>query len=221
MAAKILEIILHLDKYLQVIVNEHSTLTYVLLFSIIFFETGVVILPFLPGDTLLFVAGTLAATGLFNIEILFLIIFAAAVAGDALNYHVGRFAGPKIFKKEKSLLFNKDHLASAQRFYEKYGKKTIIIARFIPIIRTFAPFVAGIGTMPYRIFLVYNVIGALLWCGLFIFGGFLFGNVPWVQAHFGPLIIAIIFISLLPVSKEVIAHLIARKIARKRLNRLN
>lgn len=215
MAAKIFEIILHLDKYLQAIVADYSALTYLLLFLIIFLETGVVIFPFLPGDSLLFVAGALAATGTFNIEILFLVILIAAITGDAINYHIGKFAGPKIFKKEKSLFFNKEHLARAQKFYEKYGKKTIIIARFIPIIRTFAPFIAGIGTMPYRTFLIYNVIGALLWCILFIFGGFLFGNVPWVQEHFGPLILAIIFISLLPAAKEIIAHLIAQK---RRLN---
>ena len=211
MAAKIIEIILHLDKYLQAIVADYSALTYLLLFLIIFLETGVVIFPFLPGDSLLFVAGALAATGTFNIEILFLVIFIAAVTGDAANYHIGKFAGPKIFKKEKSLLFNKEHLARAQKFYEKYGKKTIIIARFIPIIRTFAPFVAGIGTMPYRTFLIYNVIGAFLWCVVFIFGGFLFGNVPWIQAHFGPLILAIIFISLLPVAKEFVSYLIEKK----------
>ncbi|MFA4891660.1 MAG: DedA family protein, partial [Candidatus Gracilibacteria bacterium] len=205
------EIILHLDKYLQAIVADYSALTYLLLFLIIFLETGVVIFPFLPGDSLLFVAGALAATGTFNIEILFLVILIAAITGDALNYHIGKFAGPKIFNKEKSLLFNKEHLAHAQKFYEKYGKKTIIIARFIPIIRTFAPFVAGIGAMPYRTFLIYNVIGALLWCVLFILGGFSFGNIPWVQAHFGSLILAIIFVSLLPVAKELISHLIEKK----------
>ena len=159
--------------------------------------------PFLPGDTLLFAAGTLAATGVFRIEILFSIIFIAAVVGDALNYHIGKYVGPKIFKKESSLLFNKEHLARAQKFYEQHGKKTIILARFIPIIRTFAPFVAGIGTMPYKIFLMYNIIGAALWCGLFIFGGALFGNIPWVKEHFGIIILAIIFISLLPLAKEI------------------
>lgn len=197
--------ILHLDKYLQTIVNEYSALTYLLLFLIIFFETGIVVTPFLPGDSLLFVAGTLSATGSFNVEILFLIIFIAAVAGDAVNYHIGIYAGPKIFKKESSWLFNKEHLVRAQKFYEKHGKKTIILARFIPIIRTFAPFVAGIGAMPYRIFLIYNVVGAALWCGLFIFGGFLFGNIPWVKEHFGILILAIIFISFIPLVKELVS----------------
>ncbi|MEK7172069.1 MAG: VTT domain-containing protein, partial [Patescibacteria group bacterium] len=197
------DIILHLDKYLQTIASEYSALTYILLFLIIFLETGIVVTPFLPGDTLLFAAGTLAATGVFRIEILFSIIFIAAVVGDALNYHIGKYVGPKIFKKESSLLFNKEHLARAQKFYEQHGKKTIILARFIPIIRTFAPFVAGIGTMPYKIFLMYNIIGAALWCGLFIFGGALFGNIPWVKEHFGIIILAIIFISLLPLAKEI------------------
>lgn len=206
MLFKLAEVILHLDKYLQAIVNQYSSLTYILLFLVIFFETGIVITPFLPGDSLLFVAGALASAGSFKIEILFLIIFIAAVAGDTLNYHIGKFLGPKIFKKESSLLFNKEHLMRAQRFYEKHGKKTIILARFIPIIRTFAPFVAGIGTMSYGIFLVYNVIGAALWCSLFILGGFLFGNIPWIKDNFGLFILAIIFVSLLPLIKEIIAH---------------
>ena len=200
MVFQIIEVILHIDKYLQAIVNEYSIATYVLLFLIIFFETGIVVTPFLPGDSLLFAAGALAATGSFNIEILFIIILTAAVLGDALNYQIGKYIGPKIFKKESSLLFHKEHLVRAQAFYEKHGKKTIILARFIPIIRTFAPFVAGIGTMSYRVFLAYNFIGAVLWCSFFIFGGFLFGNIPWVKEHFGLLIITIIFISLLPLT---------------------
>ena len=211
MVFQIIEVILHIDKYLQAIVNEYSIATYVLLFLIIFFETGIVVSPFLPGDSLLFAAGALAATGSFNIEILFIIILTAAVLGDALNYQIGKYIGPKIFKKESSLLFHKEHLVRAQAFYEKHGKKTIILARFIPIIRTFAPFVAGIGTMSYRVFLAYNFIGAVLWCSLFIFGGFLFGNIPWVKEHFGLLIITIIFISLLPLLKAVIIHLFMKR----------
>jgi len=208
---KILEVVLHLDKYLQLIVNQYAGLTYVLLFLIIFFETGLVVTPFLPGDSLLFTAGALAAAGSFNIWLLFIIIFIAAVAGDALNYHIGKYIGPKIFKKEASFLFHKEHLDRAQRFYEKHGKKTIILARFIPMVRTFAPFVAGIGKMPYGIFVTYNIVGALLWCSLFIFGGFLFGNIPWVKEHFGLLILAIIFISAVPVIKEIIFHFYKQK----------
>mgnify|MGYP001562791412 CR=1 FL=1 len=201
----LIEFILHIDKYLQAMVNEYSTLAYLLLFLIIFFETGIVVAPFLPGDSLLFAAGALAAVGSFRIELLFLVIFIAAVLGDTLNYHLGKFIGPKIFSRESSLFFNKKYLLRAQGFYEKYGKITIILARFIPIIRTFAPFVAGIGTMSYGVFLIYNVIGAALWSFLFIFSGFWFGNIPWVKEHFGLLVIAIVIISLMPLLKEIIS----------------
>ncbi|HLC88502.1 MAG TPA: DedA family protein [Candidatus Nanoarchaeia archaeon] len=205
------EVILHLDKYLQTLVNEYSTITYAILFLIIFLETGLVIAPFLPGDSLLFVAGALAAVGSFRIEVLLMVIFIAAVLGDTLNYHVGKIIGPKIFKKESSLFFRKDYLLRAQEFYVKYGKKTIVLARFIPIIRTFAPFVAGIGTMPYRIFLTYNVLGAVLWSSFFLFGGFLFGNIVWVKEHFGLMVIIIILISLVPLVKEMVAHFWRKK----------
>jgi len=206
MILKFLDIILHLDKYLQLIVNQYSFLTYGILFLVIFLETGVIVAPFLPGDSLLFTAGALASSGAFNIVILFLVIFVAAVLGDTLNYHLGEKIGPKVFKKESSVFFHKDHLLKAEAFYEKHGKKTIILARFIPIIRTFAPFVAGIGKMAYPVFLAYNVIGALLWCTLFIIGGYLFGNIPWIKNNFGLFIITIIIISFIPVLKEVITH---------------
>lgn len=211
MVFQIIDIILHLDKYLQAIVNAYSTITYLLLFAIIFLETGVVVTPFLPGDSLLFASGALAATGSFDIWTLFLIILLAAIFGDTLNYHIGKYIGPKIFTKESSFFFNKEHLARAQNFYEKYGKKTIILARFVPIIRTFAPFVAGIGAMSYGVFLVYNVVGAVLWCSLFIFSGFWFGNIPWVEEHFGLLVILIIIISLLPFIKELAAYFLTKK----------
>jgi len=204
MILKFFEVILHLDKYLQTLVNEYSTITYAILFLIVFMETGLVIAPFLPGDSLLFVAGALAAVGSFRIEVLLIVIFIAAVLGDTLNYHAGKFIGPKIFKRESSLLFRKEYLIRAQEFYVKHGKKTIVLARFIPIIRTFAPFVAGIGTMPYRIFLIFNVLGAALWCGLFLFGGYLFGNIPWVKEHFGLMVIVIILVSLIPLVKEIV-----------------
>ncbi len=210
MIFKFIEVILHIDKYIQIIVSAYSAIAYAIIFLIIFCETGLVVTPFLPGDSLLFAAGALAATGSFNLGLLFIIILIAAVLGDAVNYHIGKYIGPKIFKKESSWLFHKEHLARAQNFYAKYGKKTIILARFVPIVRTFAPFVAGIGSMSYRIFLFYNVIGAILWCGLFIFGGFLFGNIPWVKEHFGVMVIAIIFISLIPLIKEVIFHFLKK-----------
>mgnify|MGYP001594730782 CR=1 FL=1 len=207
MLSPIVDAILHVDAYLQFIVNEYSTMTYLLLFLVIFLETGIVITPFLPGDSLLFAAGALAAVGYLKIGILFIIVFIAAVIGDTLNYHIGKYIGPKIFKRESSLFFNKKYLVRAQAFYEKHGKKTIILARFIPIIRTFAPFVAGIGLMKYKIFLFYNVIGAFLWCSLFVFGGFLLGNIPWVKEHFEFLVIAIIIVSLIPLIKEIIQSL--------------
>ena len=211
MLLEFVNVILHIDTYLQTIVNEYATLTYAILFLIVFLETGLVVTPFLPGDSLLFAAGAIAATRALNVEFLFLIIFIAAVLGDTVNYHLGKYIGPKVFKKENSLLFHKEHLVRAQTFYQKYGKKTIILARFVPIIRTFAPFVAGIGTMSYGVFLWYNIIGAALWCGLFIFGGFMFGNVPWVKEHFGILIITIIVLSIVPLLKEAYTHFMAKK----------
>ena len=211
MAYPFVDIILHLDTYLQSAISEYSTFTYVLLFLIIFLETGIIITPFLPGDSLLFAAGALAAIGSFNIVILFVVLLLAAVLGDTANYHIGKCIGPKIFRKESSFFFHKEYIVRAQTFYEQHGKKTIILARFIPIIRTFAPFVAGIGTMPYQNFLIYNFMGAVLWCSLFILGGFFFGNIPMVQEHFGVLIVGIIFLSLLPLIKEIIVHLRKKK----------
>jgi membrane-associated protein len=211
MPYKIIEIFLHLDKYLQAIVDQYSALTYGLLFLIIFLETGIVVTPFLPGDSLLFTAGALAAIDSFNVGILFLIVLFAAILGDTVNYHIGKYIGPKIFTKESSFFFHKEHLIRAQKFYEKYGKKAIIIARFAPVIRTFAPFVAGIGKMPYKTFIAYNIIGGTVWCGLFIFGGFLFGNIPWVKENFGVIVVAIIFISFIPIFKEIVFHYLQKK----------
>ncbi|MDD4192281.1 MAG: VTT domain-containing protein [Mangrovibacterium sp.] len=205
-----IEMLLHVDRYLQEIVNAYATLTYVILFFIIFLETGVVVTPFLPGDSLLFAAGALAATGSFHLWILFLVVFVAAVLGDTVNYHAGKFIGPKVFNRESSLLFRKEYLIRAQDFYEKHGKATIIIARFIPIIRTFAPFVAGIGKMRYMVFLSYNVIGGCVWCMVFIFGGFLFGNIPWIKGHFSLIALIIIFVSILPILKEAVTFLLAK-----------
>ncbi|MDO8669530.1 MAG: DedA family protein [Candidatus Buchananbacteria bacterium] len=205
------ELVLHIDKYLQILVNEYSVAVYVILFLIIFFETGIVISPFLPGDSLLFAAGALAATGSLEIGLLFFVVFLASVLGDTVNYHIGKFIGPRIFTKESSWFFNRNYLVRAQHFYEKNGKKTIILARFIPIIRTFAPFVAGIGTMSYLVFLGYNIIGAVLWSSLFIFGGFWFGNIPIVKDNFGLFVIGVIIISLIPLVKEILALIKEKK----------
>ncbi|NCN07858.1 hypothetical protein GW933_04220 [Candidatus Falkowbacteria bacterium] len=208
---QLLEMLMHIDKYLLVLVSEYSVITYVILFFIIFLETGVVLAPFLPGDSLLFAAGALAATGLFDIWFLWLVIFVASVLGDTVNYHIGQAIGVKIFTKETSWFFRRDYLVKAQEFYEKNGKKTIILARFIPIIRTFAPFVAGIGTMSYLTFLTYNVIGAFLWSAIFIFGGYFFGNINWIKENFGLFIIIIILISIIPIIKGVISTVLASR----------
>ncbi len=211
---KIIELFLHLDKYLQLAVQNYSSFVYVLLFFVVFMETGFIVTPFLPGDSLLFAVGALAALDSLDIKLVFFIILIAAITGDTVNYHIGKYVGPKIFNKENSILFHKEHLIKSQQFYEKHGKKTIILARFIPIIRTFAPFVAGIGTMSYPMFLTYNIIGALLWCSLFIFGGYFFGNIQFVQNNFSLIVIAIIVISLIPVAKEIYIHYIRKNSAK-------
>jgi membrane-associated protein len=163
-------------------------------------------MPFLPGDSLLFAAGTFAALKALNIWWLFLLLSAAAVLGDTVNYWVGHFIGPKVFTKEKSRFFKKEYLERTHRFYEKYGAETIIIARFVPIIRSFAPFVAGIGSMTYWKFISYNVIGGVGWVAVFVFGGYFFGNIPFVKNNFGMVIIAIIIISTIPAAVEFFRH---------------
>lgn len=205
------DIILHLDVHLQAIINTYHLWTYAILFIVVFCETGLIFTPFLPGDSLLFTAGAFAAIDSLSLSLIFIIIFLAAVLGDLVNYTVGKHIGPKIFKKEKSLLFNKDYLMHTEQFYEKHGPKTIIAARFIPVIRTFAPFVAGIGKMNILAFAFYNIIGAVLWCALFILGGYFFGNISFVKEHFNWVIIAIIVISFLPVIKGILAHLWKKK----------
>nr|WP_027003490.1 DedA family protein [Hugenholtzia roseola] len=196
---KFIDIVLHLDKYLTEITSQYGTWTYLILFGIIFLETGVVVLPFLPGDSLLFAVGSLAAnpaSGL-NVWLLAALLFVAAVLGDTLNYHIGKYLGDRVFSLNIRFI-KKEYLLKTQAFYEKHGGKTIIIARFIPIIRTFAPFVAGVGTMSYRQFLLYNVVGAFVWIGSLLFAGYLFGTHPFVQKNFSSVIVAIIIISILP-----------------------
>lgn len=194
----IFDFLLHLDEYLAIIIERFGTASYVILFLVIFAETGLVIFPFLPGDSLLFAAGAISSTSTLNPVLLFITLAGAAIIGDSVNYWVGNFIGPKAFKVDKAKFFKKEYLARTHVFYEKHGGKTIVIARFIPIIRTFAPFVAGVGKMNYYNFLFYNVIGAIVWVGLFTFGGFYFGNLQVVQDNFLLVIIGIIFVSLLP-----------------------
>jgi membrane-associated protein len=202
----LIELVLHLDKHLNVIIQNYGVWTYMLLFVVIFIETGLVVTPFLPGDSLLFAAGTFAALGSLNIGLLFVLLAAAAIGGDTVNYWIGHFIGPKVFSKEDVRFLNKEYLDRTHRFYEKHGGKAIILARFIPIIRTFAPFVAGIGKMTYWRFISYNVIGGLAWPAIFLFGGYFFGNIPFVKRNFTLVILAIIFISVLPMIIEFLNH---------------
>jgi membrane-associated protein len=200
----LIDFILHIEVHLDYLIQTYHTWTYLLLFLIIFCETGVVVLPFLPGDSLLFAIGAFAARGSFDFWAITICLLVAAILGDSVNYMLGRYVGPKIFYKNDSKFFNKSHLIKAQSFYDKYGAKTIIIARFIPIVRTFAPFVAGIGEMTYKKFMTYNVVGAALWILLFIPLGYFFGNLPFVQSNFKLVMIAIILVSVLPAVVEFI-----------------
>lgn len=202
----LVDLFLHLDVHLSELIAQYGTVTYVLLFLVIFGETGLVVTPFLPGDSLLFAAGTFAAKGAFNPHFLFIILVIAAVLGDTVNYWIGHLAGPKIFHKEKVRFFKKEYLERTHKFYEKYGGKTIIIARFVPIVRTFAPFVAGIGSMTYSKFIAYNVIGGTVWVALFVYGGYFFGNISFVKNHFSITIMVIILISLVPGIVEYVKH---------------
>lgn len=194
---------LHIDRHIEELINMYGAATHALLFLIVFFETGVVVTPFLPGDSLLFAAGAFAARGALQIEFLLPLLIIAAVAGDALNYWIGAKVGPRVFT-ERSRLFKREYLMQTQQFYERYGKKTIILARFVPIVRTFAPFVAGIGKMPYHIFALYNVLGGVLWVTLFLFAGYFFGNIPFVEKNFSLVIIVIIVISIVPIIIEIL-----------------
>lgn len=201
----IVEFFFHIDRHLNVVIQNCGVWSYAVLFAIVFAETGLVVTPFLPGDSLLFAAGTFAAAGSFNIGWLSLALFAAAVIGDSVNYAIGKKIGDGIFRAD-SKFFKKAYLDKTHKFYEKYGGKTIVIARFVPIVRTFAPFVAGVGKMSYGYFFSYNVMGALLWVGLFAGGGFFFGNMPIVKKNFSLVIFIIIFVSVLPPVIEFWKH---------------
>lgn len=208
---EIIDFFLHLDKYLQVIVRDYGTLTYIILFLIIFVETGVVIMPFLPGDSLLFAVGALSAqNNTLNIVAIWILLLIAAILGDTLNYWIGKWIGPKVFEKDYRFI-KKEYLLKTQSFYEKHGGKTIILARFIPIVRTFAPFIAGIGTMNYAKFLSFNVIGGFIWITSFLFLGYFFGNLPFVKNNFSLVIFGIVGLSILPPMYEFLKHKFNKK----------
>lgn len=198
---------LHIDKHLTEVAAQYNTWTYVILFMIVFCETGLVITPFLPGDSLLFAAGAIAAapdqTSL-NVHVMAILLLVAAILGDALNYVIGQRMGQAVFERKNSRIFKPQYLERTHKFFEKYGNKTIVIARFVPIVRTFAPFLAGVGTMSYRKFAIYNVTGALLWVGLFTYSGFFFGQTPYVQKNFKLVILAIIILSVMPAVIEIV-----------------
>lgn len=197
------DVFLHLDRHLGEVVGQYGTWAYVILLVIVFCETGLVVTPFLPGDSLLFAAGALAAGGSLDVHLLFLLLSVAAIVGDTVNYWIGAWIGPRAFSGEIRFL-KKQYLDRTHRFYERHGGKTIILARFIPIIRTFAPFVAGIGAMNYTRFIVYNVVGGIAWVAAFTYGGYFFGNLTFVKEHFSVIIVAIIVISVLPLAVELL-----------------
>lgn len=193
----LIETLLHIDTYLETLLFQVGNWIYAVLFFIVFSETGLVVTPFLPGDSLLFAVGALSSRGFLCPWNSFILLSLAATLGNTLNYHIGRFVGPKVFSKEKSIFFNKKYLHITHAFYEKHGAKTIIIARFLPIIRTFAPFVAGIGKMRYPKFQIYNILSSIIWNSSFIWTGYFFGNIPFVKQNFSIFIIGIIVVSVI------------------------
>ena len=197
------DVILHLDLHLRELAQTYGAWVYAFLFLIVFLETGVVVTPFLPGDSLLFVAGTIAAAGELNVHVLVILLAVAAIAGDSLNYAIGRYIGPRVFRFEDSRFFKRAYVDRTHAFFERHGGKAIIIARFVPIIRTYAPFVAGIGAMNYRRFLMFNVTGAVLWVVLLTYAGFFFGNLPLVRNNLTAVILGIIVLSVMPAIIEL------------------
>lgn len=203
-----IDLLLHLDKHLNELIQNYGVWTYLILFLIVFCETGLVVTPLLPGDSLLFAAGALAALegSPLNVGLLFVLLSVAAIVGDTVNYWIGHRVGPKVFHRKNVRFLKKEYLDRTHEFYEKYGGKTIIIARFVPIVRTFAPFVAGVGSMSYGRFIIYNVVGGILWVAVCLFAGYLFGNIPAVKQNFSLVILGIVFVSILPGLVEFVRH---------------
>ena len=217
------DFVLHLDTHLAEIIQTYGILTYFILFLIVFAETGLVIVPFLPGDSLLFAAGALSALGSLNLPVVLLSLMAAAILGDSINYWIGSLFGQKIVDNPRITFINQEHIDKTEAFYRNYGGKTIILARFVPIIRTFAPFVARVGKMHYQTFVFYNVVGGIIWVGLFTLVGYFFGNLPTVKENFSLVILAIIVISAVPIIFEYIKQAdtpsTPRKVLRKAVNK--
>ena len=205
LVAQLWDIVVHLDRHLQWLVANYGVWIYAILFAIVFAETGLVVTPFLPGDSLLFVCGALAAVGGLDMTLLVVVLISAAVIGDSVNYSFGRWVGPRVFREDRKWL-NRKHLDRTHEFYERHGGKTIVIARFVPIIRTYAPFVAGIGAMGYTRFLAYNVGGAVLWVVSLGYAGYFFGNIPWVKQNLSLVILGIIVLSMVPLVVEYLRH---------------
>lgn len=201
-----IDLLLHLDVHLTTLMQLYGVWIYVIVFVVIFCETGLVIAPFLPGDSLLFILGTLAAIGSLDPQLILAIATIAAILGDSTNYQIGKLVGPKIFHSSNAKILNKKYLVMTQEFYERHGPKTIVIARFMPIIRTFAPFIAGIGRMRYREFFLWNIVGAIVWVFFFIGAGYFFGNIPFVKEHLSFFILGIIGISVLPAVFEYLRN---------------
>ncbi len=211
----IIDNFLHLDKNLAIVISQYGILTYIFIFLILFAETGFVVTPFLPGDSLLFAAGALSVTTTLNVWWLFIILSLAAILGDTVNYWIGHYVGPKVFETKNRFLkkvLKKEYLVKTQKFYDKYGGKAIILARFVPIIRTFAPFVAGVASMSYKHFITYNIIGGILWVSLFTFSGYFFGNIPFIKQNFHYVVIVIILISIVPILMEFVKSIRSKQI---------
>jgi len=203
---QLVDMVLHVDRHLNALAADYGTWTYFILFMIVFCETGLVVTPFLPGDSLLFATGALCAGGVLNPHLICILLVSAAFIGDNLNYWIGRRVGPAVFEREKTRFFKKEYLLRAHAFYEKHGGKTIILARFVPIVRTFSPFVAGIARMAYPHFLAYSIFGAVVWVTFFVYTGFFFGNMPFIKRNFSIVVLAIIVISVLPGVIEYLRH---------------
>lgn len=212
-----IELVLHFDEHLANLISAIGPFSYIILFLIIFAETGLVITPFLPGDSLLFVVGTLSGSGFLNIWISYITLLVAAILGDTVNYWVGHKIGPKVFNRENSKIFKKEYLEKTREFYEKHGGKTIILARFLPIIRTFAPFVAGVGKMNYPTFLFYNIVGAFVWVTSLTFAGYFFGGLEIIKNNFEYAVVGIVLISLLPMVFEYVKYKKGPKLSKEQL----